>query len=180
MKGLEDVHIVEIKTVEDIKPPLADNIAAFLKGIMDGARSSFEKDHECHPFFFMMKDEKMGVAYISEISDENKSAMFRMMHQKVQENDACILINEVWMARALKSEAESIKKCGHGLLVMPRDRIDRREMVMLNLWMKDRQIGLTAEITRKPDQLGSWQKFNDTADTDSPKAEGRMLGKEIE
>lgn len=168
MKGIE-IPIVEVKKGSDIQPPLEKTVAEFLDSILDGARSCFENDGECKPLFFAMKDGEVIPHIIGELNPDIKPALFNWMHRQVPLYDACIFVVETWFARAMKNEDP------HQLLVMPSERFDKREMVMVHLWLKDRSVAIVAESERNPDRLGPWEKFSDSADTGSLKFEGQMV-----
>jgi len=171
MKGLK-IPTVVINKAQDLQPPLDKSVEEFLDSIMKGARDCFDRDNEVMPLFFMKDGDQTVPMGFKELTPEVKQAFYKWMHTQIPLHDACIFVVETWFASALKSET---KDGVDDLLLMPSQRADRREMVMIHLFTPTRRVTIVAEITRKPNKLGPWERFEDTDDKGSIHVEGPMI-----
>lgn len=165
-ESLNKLPKVRIVTPADINPPLGKEEAHMLHGIMEGARHNFQDGGYLAPAFFeMTRTGEMNIYAIA----ETKGSVFEWIQKRWPNNLASILLTEVWLARALKSD-------GAKPLVMPSQRIDRMERVMLVMWLPYRRISMISSIQRNPDRLGPWEIWDDTSNENLARPAGRMIG----
>lgn len=158
-----------ITHAQEIEPKLEERIAEFVQTILHGARECFERDNQCLPIFFVLKGYQIEPHIFEVFTPETKYDIFEWMHKQVPLNDCCCFVIETWLAKAMKSEGVD------DTLLRPEQRFDRRELVMVHVWMPNRTISICAEITRNPDALGPWEVFSDSDNPNGVQPGGAML-----
>lgn len=152
-----------MNTLDDTFGTLLPDARKLMGTILKAATELFTEHGELTPVLFAV-DEKghANMADVPVMDDQTKPAIWEATRQLRQAYPIVAFVSEVWMAKCDKkdfNENGSVK-------VMLRDRDDKTEQAMVNLWQGERTVSFMADIKRNPNRLEPWEVM---FDSDFPK-----------
>jgi len=144
-----------MNTLEDTLNTLPPSPQELARHVIEFSSEEMSGTGKIKPVLFAEKpDGKRASFDVSAwMSDESKQVLWEGVRAARRSCPVVGLITEVWL-----SECKDRKWDG----VMPRDRADRKEAALFNLWQGRRVVTLIADILRDPSRLGEWRVLFDS------------------
>lgn len=154
--------------LEPFLKTLKANTRKLIEGAVEGSVNCFAERGEVMPVIIALTEEDKPKIFKAEHrNQEEKQIVWAFLNLVRIMHPVTILVSEAWYS--------SIKDKKMEQYIPPSEDPNHKEVAMIQVWDKDRNIMISADITRNPDHLGEFFVRSDTLSQGELKGIGGAL-----
>lgn len=144
-----------MNTLKDTLATMGEEARGMAELLMEQATEMFHDIGKVNPgmFAWPMDSDKPLVEDVEVLDDDTKPIVWAKLRRWREKYPVTAFVSEVWVSAGKEWERNR---------TMPRDDPNRKEKVMLQMFVGTRLITFAADLTGKPKQMGKWKVFYDS------------------